>query len=145
MRVLVATVPAAGHVNPLVPLALRLQATGDEVLWATGTDMAERLAIQGLRTMPVGPPMTTWFEQLRARTRGQPGDGVPAERRPHWFAPRLFGEIGAALMVDDLLALARDVRPDVIIYESRCYAAAAVAKAVGRRRGVESSHVAASA
>jgi UDP:flavonoid glycosyltransferase YjiC (YdhE family) len=131
VRVLIATVPAAGHVNPLVPLALRLQALGDEVVWATGPDMAERLATLGLRAMPVGPPMPTWFERLRARTRGQPGDGIPAERRPHWFAPRLFGEIGAALMVDDLLALARDVNPDVIVYESRCYAAAAVAKATG--------------
>ena len=45
--------------------------------------------------------------------------------------PRLFGEIGAALMVDDLLALALDVRPDVIVYESRRYAAAAVARAIG--------------
>lgn len=131
MRVLIATTPGAGHVNPLVPLALRLQTFGDEVVWATGPDMAERLAAQGLRAMPVGPPLTTWFERLRARTRGQPGDGVPAGRRPHWFVPRLFGEIGAALMVDDLLALASDFTPDVIVYESRCYAAAAVAKATG--------------
>jgi UDP:flavonoid glycosyltransferase YjiC (YdhE family) len=131
VRVLIATVPAAGHVNPLVPLALRLQALGDEVVWATGPDMTERLATQGLRAVPVGPPLPTWFERLRARTRGQPGDGVPAERRAHWFVPRLFGEVGAALMVDDLLALARDVMPDVIVYESRCYAAAAVAKATG--------------
>ena len=72
-------IPAAGHVNPLVPLALRLQALGDEIAWVIGPDMAERLATQGLRAMPVGPPMTTWFERLMARTRGRPGDGIPAE------------------------------------------------------------------
>ncbi len=131
MRIIVASVPATGHVNPLLPLARGLQAAGEEVVFASGPDICEQLATSGLATMPTGPPLATWFEQLQGRTRGRPGDGVPPERTPHWFGPRLFGEVGAALMVDDLLALARDLAPDVIVYESRCYAAPAVARAVG--------------
>ncbi len=106
MRILVASVPATGHVNPLLPLARGLQAAGEQVVFARGPDICEQLATSGLATVPAGPPLATWFEQLHGRTRGQPGDGVPPERTPHWFVPRLFGEVGAALMVDDLLALA---------------------------------------
>ena len=44
MRVLVASVPASGHVLPMIPLARRLQQSGHEVLWATGPDQCENLA-----------------------------------------------------------------------------------------------------
>lgn len=131
MRVLVTSVPTPGHVNPLVPLALRLQADGDDVLWAAGPDACQRLSELGVRTETAGPPMSVWFERLRARTRGQPGDGIPLDRRSHWFVPRLFGEVGAPLMVDDLLAVARRFAPDVVLYESRCYAAPLAARLVG--------------
>jgi hypothetical protein len=115
----------------MLPVARRLQAAGDEVLMATGPDMCRQLATSGLATTAVGPPMATWWERLAARTRGRPGDGIPPERTTHWFAPRLFGEIGAAFMVDDLLAVARSFSPDLVYFESRCYAAAAVARSIG--------------
>jgi UDP:flavonoid glycosyltransferase YjiC (YdhE family) len=47
------------------------------------------------------------------------------------MAPRLFGEVGVQLMVDGLLACARDFRPDVVLFESRCYAAPPVARVAG--------------
>ena len=131
MRVLVATVPATGHVRPLVPLARRLQESGAEVLWATGPDQGDLLAEEGFATATVGPPMSVWFQELAARTRGRPGDGIPAQRSTHWFAPRLFGEVGTRLVVDELLACAREFRPDVLLFESRSYAAPAVASVVG--------------
>lgn len=127
MRVLVASVPASGHVLPMIPLTRRLQQSGHEVLWATGPDQCEHLAGEGFATAPVGPPMGVWFQQLAGRTRGRPGDGIPPDRTTHWFAPRLFGEVGAPLMVDDLEACARVFRPDTVLFESRCYAAPMVA------------------
>lgn len=130
MRVLVASVPASGHVLPLLPLARRLHESGDEVVWATGSDQCEALGQEGFDTRVVGPPIHMWFQQLAARTRGRPGDGIPVMRTTHWFAPRLFGEVGAPLMIDQLLACAVEFQPDVILFESRCYAAAAVARAV---------------
>ena len=69
-----------------------------------------------------------WFQQLGSRTRGRPGDGIPPDRTTHWFAPRLFGEVGAPLMVDGLEACARAFRPDTVLFESRCYAAPMVAR-----------------
>jgi UDP:flavonoid glycosyltransferase YjiC (YdhE family) len=131
MRVLVATVPASGHVLPLLPLARRLHQLGDDVLWATGPDQCEKLASEPFAKAAVGPPFALWFQQLASRTRGRPGDGIPPLRTTHWFAPRLFGEVGAPLMVDGLLECARSFKPDVVLFESRCYAAPAVARVVG--------------
>ncbi|MHB8508212.1 MAG: glycosyltransferase [Candidatus Dormibacteria bacterium] len=131
MRVLVATVPGVGHILPLVPLARRLQESGAAVLWATASDQGEQLAADGFATVAVGPPMGVWFKELAARTRGRPGDGIPPGRSTHWFAPHLFGEVGTNLMVDELLACAREFQPDVLLFESRCYAAPVIARVVG--------------
>src|SRR3979409_2211482 len=71
MRVLVATVPASGHVLPLLPLARRLHQLGDDVLWATGPDQCEQLASEPFAKAAVGPPLALWFQQLASRTRAQ--------------------------------------------------------------------------
>ena len=131
MRLLVASVPGAGHVNPLLPLALAARAAGHDVLWATGPQALRGVTAAGIEGVPAGPDFPALFAQLAARTRGTPGDGIPGERLPHWFAPRLFGEVGTPLMVDDLLAAARDFAPDAVLFDSRCYAGAVAAAAVG--------------
>jgi UDP:flavonoid glycosyltransferase YjiC (YdhE family) len=131
VRVLVTTVPAPGHRNPVVPLARGLRDAGHSVVWATAEPLVDGLRAEGFVVHRAGPPFAEWRALLDARTRGRPGDGIRPERTTQWFAPRLFGEIGAALLVDDLLAIARDVGPDVIVFDSRCYAAPAVARVLG--------------
>jgi UDP:flavonoid glycosyltransferase YjiC (YdhE family) len=131
VRVLVATVPALGHINPLVPLARGLRDAGHDLVWATSAPMQDRLQAEGFATRQAGPPFDEWRAMLAHRTRGRPGDGIRAERTREWFVPRLFGEVGAALLVDELLALARELEPDVVLFDSRCYAAPAVARSVG--------------
>lgn len=131
MRVLVATVGQSGHTNPLVPLAAELAGAGHDVLWATGPEMQDALGAAGLRAVVAGTTLAEWFRRLGERTRGAPGEGVPGPRKPYWFVPRLFCEVGAADMIDDLLRIARDFRPDAVLFDSRCYAAPAVARVVG--------------
>lgn len=133
MRVLVTCLPQTGHLLPLLPLAEALRARGDEVLVAGGPEVGEAVAGRGLPFRPAGPPFGRWFEALASRTRGVPGDGLPPDRVERYFVPRLFGEIGCALVVDDLLAVARDVRPDVILFDGFAYAAPLVAVLVGAR------------
>lgn len=53
MRVLVATVPATGHVLPLVSLAQELSGRGHEVIWATGLDQCEQLDQLRVAARPV--------------------------------------------------------------------------------------------
>ena len=131
MRVLVNSVSQTGHLAPLLPLAEAFAARGDEVLVATAPEAAEVLARHGLGFRAVGRDTTDWFATLGRRTRGKPGDGVPPERVIGYWVPRLFGEVGMALVVDDLLAVARDFGPDVLIYESTSFAAPLVAALIG--------------
>lgn len=133
MRVLVTCVPQTGHILPVLPLAEAFAAQGDEVLVASGADAAEPVAARGLGFRPVGPPFADWFAALAARTRGTPGDGLPPERVEGYFVPRLFGEIGTAIVVDDLLAVAREFRPDLLVFDPLSYAGPLVAAVLGIR------------
>ena len=131
MRVLVTCVPQAGHITPVLPLAEAFAAQGDEVVVASGPDAAEPVSRRGLTFREVGPAFGGWFGALAGRTRGAPGDGLPPERVERYFVPRLFGEIGTALMVDDLMAAARDLRPDLLVFDPLTYAGPLVATVLG--------------
>jgi len=130
MRVLVTTVPGTGHVDPLLPIVRRLHEQGDEITWATGPDQCKQLGSEPFEKLQVCPPMPQWMQQLASRTRGRPFD-LPAARAPYWAAPRLFGEVGLPFMLDGLLAHARERKPDVVLFDSRCYVGPLVARAVG--------------
>lgn len=129
MRVLLACVPQTGHITPLLPLAEAFRRRGDEVTIASGPDVADTVTDHGLAFRQAGPVFGAWFGGLLARTRGQPGDGLPADRIERYFVPRLFGEVGAALVLDDLLAVAREERPDLLVFDSAMFAGPMVAAA----------------
>jgi UDP:flavonoid glycosyltransferase YjiC (YdhE family) len=131
MKVLVVSIPASGHLHPLLPLTGALLAQGDEVVIASGSDMGDTAVRGGARFAPIGKGEMDWFETLRARVRGNPGDGLAPGRINHYFVPRLFADIGAADMVDDLLALGRELRPDVVLFETYAFAAPLVADLLG--------------
>ena len=131
MHVLVSCVPQAGHVTPLLPLAEAFRERGDDVVVASGPDVAAAVTGRGLPFRRVGPEFADWFAGLARRTRGRPGDGLPPERIEHYFVPRLFGEVGAALVLDDLRALARETRPDLLVFDSSMIAGPLVAAVEG--------------
>ncbi|HET7311652.1 MAG TPA: glycosyltransferase [Mycobacteriales bacterium] len=127
MRVLVSCIPQTGHLFPLLPLADAFTAQGDEVLVASGADAADAVTARGLRFREAGPPFGEWFAALQARTRGLPGDGLAPDRVERYFLPRLFGEVGTALVVDHLMATAADFRPDLLVFDPVMFAAPLVA------------------
>jgi len=131
VRVLFACVPQTGHITPLLPLAGAFRRRGDEVVVASGPDVTGTVTGHGLAFRRAGPAFDAWFGGLLARTRGQPGDGLPADRIERYFVPRLFGEVGAALMLDDLLAAARETRPDLLVFDSVTFAGPMVAASEG--------------
>jgi UDP:flavonoid glycosyltransferase YjiC (YdhE family) len=131
VRVLVTCIPQTGHIAPLLPLADALAAQGDEVVVASGADAAEQVTARGLKFRETGPPFGDWFGALRARTRGMPGDGLPPARVERYFLPRLFGEVGTALIVDDLIAAAEEVQPDLLVHDPVMFAAPLVAAKCG--------------
>ncbi|MGH3510194.1 MAG: glycosyltransferase [Nocardioidaceae bacterium] len=131
MRVVVSCVPQAGHVLPVLPLAEALAAQGHEVVVAVAADAADLVAGRGVEFRPVGTGLGDWFAELRARTRGTPGDGLAPDRVEGYFVPRLFGEIGAARVVDDLFALCRELEPTHLIFDPYAFAAPLVAALTG--------------
>ena len=70
---------------------------------------------------------------LRARTRGVPGDGLEPSRVLSYFVPRLFGEIGMALMLDDLMGLCKEFEPSLLVFDPYAFAAPLVAAMTGTR------------
>jgi len=62
-----------------------------------------------------------------------PGDGLEPSRVPGYFVPRLFGEIGMALMLDDLLDLCKELEPSLLVFDPYAFAAPLVAALTGTR------------
>lgn len=135
---LVASVPQAGHVLPLLPLARAFAEQGDEVLVASAAAATAPAAAAGLPVAEVGPDLAEWWRRLTERVPGRPGDGLPADRILRYFIPRLFAEVGAPAMVPDLLRLATGWRPDLLVFDSYAFAAPLVARLVGVRHAQHS-------
>jgi UDP:flavonoid glycosyltransferase YjiC (YdhE family) len=129
MRVLISTTPAVGHIHPVVPLALAIQAAGHQVLWATGASACAGLQAQGFDVTPAGAELS---DRMAEYVRRYPeGATLPPPQRPDHMFPRLFGELGMAPMVDDLLPLAQQWQPHVLLHEAAELAAPLVAAALG--------------
>lgn len=127
VKVLVTCVPQTGHFSPMAPLVGALVRGGHQVAVATAEAMREPVSRLGATFEPAGHGMEEWFGQLAARTRGAPGDGLPPERINHYFVPRLFAEIAAADMLDDVLAAGRRWMPDLVVFDTQAYVGPLVA------------------
>jgi UDP:flavonoid glycosyltransferase YjiC (YdhE family) len=58
---------------------------------------------------------------------------LPPERIEHYFVPRLFAEIAADDMVEDLLDLGTQLAPDLLIHDAEAFAGPLVADLLGCR------------
>jgi MGT family glycosyltransferase len=129
-RVLLATMPAAGHVGPLVPLARELVRRGHEVAWYTGETYRDKVEATGAAFHPhVHAPdrdvaqMDAQFPQ-RAKLKGIAKFKFDIREV---FIAAVPGQVA------DLEALLDEVRPDVIVAEPGMAAAATV---IEHRHGI---------
>src|SRR5512138_1482332 len=102
MRVLAVSTPGAGHLTPLLPIINAFLASGDEVVVASGPEAEPIVEKTGARFALSGRSQADYMARLATRTRGNPGDGLAAERILHYFLPRAFAEIGVDEMIDDV-------------------------------------------
>ena len=116
MRLLLTSVPGLGHLHPVLPLALAAARAGHDVRVATGPDRVPWVRRCGLRALPAGLAITG----LRERTLARGLTGLELPRH-------LFTSIAVPPMVDDLLPLVDDWRPDLLLHEEGEYAALLVA------------------
>lgn len=118
MRVLVVSIPAIGHLYPLVPLAWAFRAAGHDVLLATAEHVG-RAGHTGLRVADIAPGYDTPTVMGRALAEN-PGlaqmfqSGRMRAELSDW-APQ-FAAVNRPLL-PGVLELADSWRPDLVVYD----------------------------
>jgi UDP:flavonoid glycosyltransferase YjiC (YdhE family) len=129
MRVLITTSSGLGHVLPMVPLAHALRGRGHDVLWATGPDAQPWVRGAGLRALTAGLNRSDARHELQQRhpeLRTMSGEEIP-----DLVFPKMFGGICAPAMFADLLPLAKDWSPRLVVHDAAELAGPVVAAALG--------------
>jgi len=127
MRVLFTTQPASGHLHPLVPLAQALVTAGHEVTFACSPSFCPAVEASGFSAIAAG---LAWLESAFDEAFPQIDEVFATQGEAaalSWINENVFAGVTAERMVPDLLLLARDWRPDVIVrglYEFGGYVAA---------------------
>jgi UDP:flavonoid glycosyltransferase YjiC (YdhE family) len=127
VRILFSAHGAYGHVLPLIALARALQDSGHEVRVAVGRRICSVVESLGLASVAAGIDDGELGAEARRRwpeTTRQP---------PAKWAIRMFTDIAAPAMADDLVDLIRAWPPDLIVREEGEYAAPIVAQRYGVR------------
>ncbi|KKZ75102.1 activator-dependent family glycosyltransferase [Streptomyces showdoensis] len=155
MRVLFVTLAATPHFFVQVPLAWALRAAGHEVRVASQPDLVEAITAAGLPAVPVGPRLAQdeSVEELRRRQEkaaerlADPPDAQAlmrmTEDRPERLTPAfldglftvmtssIFQNFSAEETVDDLVALTRRWRPDLVVWDTLMMGGSIAARACG--------------
>ena len=116
MKVLITSPALLGHLNPMVPVAQAMAARGHSVLWALPADGVEEVERRGLRAVaataaiPFGPSL--------AKERFPELERVAPDRAPIEIFGKLWGAIFSTEMLNGLVPIALDFRPDLVIADA---------------------------
>lgn len=124
MRVLFTTQVGAGHWRPLAPFAQALSLAGHEVAFAGTPFFCGEIGAYGFQTFPAG--VDDWLHPPAVPQRS--AAAMPAQ------ADAVLRDVflpNAERRLPELLMIARDWRPDLIVREHTEYAGALVAERLG--------------
>ncbi len=127
MRILFTTLQLSGHFQPHVPIARAAVAAGHEVAFACAASFVPTVERVGFRAFPAGfddrgRPVHELFPGFLT----VPGDVVGA-----WAVPNVHVGVYAVAMAPDLLTIARDWRPDLIVRDANEYGGCVAAEVLG--------------
>jgi UDP:flavonoid glycosyltransferase YjiC (YdhE family) len=128
MRVLVTSPGLLGHVHPMMPLAAALVAREHDVLWALPDDGLEHVERGGFRAVAAGRsglgPEVVFrrFPKLR---------DLPQAEVPEAMFGKLWGAVAAPLTLADLMPVALEWRPDLVVADAAELAGHIVAAELG--------------
>ena len=105
MRVLIASVSAYGHLQPLLPMAKALADADHEVAIATGSDLRPRAESAGFPAFDAGITPGAAFKLLAERYPDQEYNRLNPAEILSWYLPHLFGEVLTPAMLGDLESL----------------------------------------
>jgi UDP:flavonoid glycosyltransferase YjiC (YdhE family) len=125
VRVLFSSTSGHGHVIPMLQLAAAFRAGGHDVLWATPAQALPLVTGAGIEAVAAGAHGAE-EAALRGAVLGAAQE-LPGTARAAFVFPRMFGEGLTPPMVEDLLPLAREWRPDLLVHEQAELAAPLVA------------------
>ncbi|MEU5158460.1 activator-dependent family glycosyltransferase [Streptomyces sp. NPDC020875] len=141
MRVLLTSLPVTSHVLNAVPLAWALRTAGHEVRLAVRPDAVPTVRGAGLPAVPVGGPLRLdRFMEQEAVLAGLGHDisQDPALLDPEavlgiltWYVTVFLQYATDDETLDDVVALARDWRPDLVIWDALSYAGPVAAAVSG--------------
>jgi UDP:flavonoid glycosyltransferase YjiC (YdhE family) len=130
MRVLFTTTPGRGHFYPMVPLAKAFRERGHDVAWAAAEHVCSELRDEGFDAIEAGPTADAAWAEFERHFLPQV-QALPPPKRPDFMFPRLFGPLRAAPMLDDLLPIARDWQPSLLVSDQAELAGPIAAAALG--------------
>jgi UDP:flavonoid glycosyltransferase YjiC (YdhE family) len=127
VRVLFTVHPAAGHLHPLVPVAHALSDAGHDVAVASAPSF--RSEIEAFELAPVEAGLD-WLMSDRSTWDAFPPMPPPGPEFPAW-AVLTLADITTRRMVPDLLRIAGEWSPDLLIREGMEYGGAVAAEQLG--------------
>src|SRR5690349_11159426 len=110
----------------MIQLAAAFQEAGHDVLWATAAQATPVVAAAGIEAVAAGAHGAE-EAALRGAVLG-PAQELPGDERPAFVFPRMFGAALTPRMAEDLLPLAREWGPDLLVHEHAELAAPLVAE-----------------
>ena len=129
MRVLFSSTSGHGHVIPMLQLARAFVVGGHDVRWALAAQAMPLVTAAGVEAVPAGASGAAGAA-LRGAVLG-PAQDLPGAERAAFVFPRMFGEALTPPMAADLLDLARDWGPDLLVHEHAELAAPLVGTLLG--------------
>src|SRR5690348_13134592 len=118
VRVLFTVQPSSGHLHPLVPVARALTEAGHEVLVSSSASFGPEVEAFGLPFVPAG---LDWLASDHSTWGAFPPMPPPGPEFAA-FVVTIFADVTTRQMIPDLLRIARDWQPDLIVRESMEYA-----------------------
>lgn len=113
MKMLFTSLPASGHLHPVVPIALAAREAGHEVRFALGPAMCAGIERLGFTVMPAGIDLEDpEVERVREEALSDPGKAVSL----------VMAGVVAQRMLPDLEALIERWRPDIMVSDATEYA-----------------------
>lgn len=141
MRVLFVTIPEKSHLYGLAPLAWAMRAAGHEVRVASTAEFADAIVRTGMTAVAVGrnEGITAGMSGIRAAQEHGAVDWSELDPAKVTWAEETdraqMGAYGYAMysepMMDELVAFARDWRPDLVVWDTLAYAGPVAAAASG--------------
>lgn len=129
MRVLFSSTWGYGHVFPMVPLAQACRAAGHDVLWVASEPAGPLVKEAGIVFAAAGLD-AQGVREATARNRLHTQTLPPQDRAAFSF-PHMFGVWATPAMTAQLLPLARQWRPDLLVHEAAELAAPLVGAVLG--------------